>query len=189
VIVFFAAVGALTAPSRSLLIGVPVAVAAACLAKLGHVAPGDGLTRMPHPAVVGLWVGLAPAATSGMMVLGLGSVAIAAGWLSPAIALFWLAGSSACAHSQDLTAGRPGDDRTLRDLLGALPLDVLCDEWRATSERLDPDEDDAVRRTTLRRLMLIELRRRDPVGTARWLAEAPGDLPHRYVHESRGRHV
>jgi hypothetical protein len=185
VLVFFAAVGALTWPLRSLLIGGVVAAPAGCLVKVMQASPGDDPPRLPHPAVVVLWTGLAPAAVSGMIVLGLGPVAVVAGWLSPVLALLWLAGSSAWAHPQGKTDGRPCDDGTLRDLLSALSLDVLCDEWRAACRRADPDE--VVCRDQMRRLILAELQRRNPVGTARWLAEAPGDLPHRYVRESQDR--
>ena len=37
----------------------------------------------------------------------------------------------------------------------------------------------------LRRCLLDELRRRDPVGVERWLREGPHDPPERYVRDDR----
>ena len=68
------------------------------------------------------------------------------------------------------------EDCSLRDLLGALPVDELLHEWRWSKERLRTDPHSAVQ---LRDLLLEEIQQRDPAGLRAWLLDGlerdPGD--------------
>ena len=65
---------------------------------------------------------------------------------------------------------------SLRDLLGALPVDELLHEWRWSKQRLRTDPHRAVQ---LRDLLLEEIQQRDPAGFRAWLLDGlerdPGD--------------
>lgn len=57
---------------------------------------------------------------------------------------------------------------SLRDLLGALPLEELLHEWRWSRQRLRTDPHRAVQ---LRELLLEEIQQRDPRGFRAWLLD------------------
>ncbi|MFW3169236.1 hypothetical protein [Geodermatophilus sp. CPCC 206100] len=171
-----AVAGSLTAPGPSLLAGAALAgvvgVAVAVLARY----PVD-LPPLPHPAVAATGAGCLPAVVAGTASLGSAAV--------PAVGLLLTIG--ACRAARWLTSDLPEQDssrwdeaavrRTLRDL----PTDLLLDEWRSSARpgRGDPAEE--LRRVRLRDLLLDEFQAREAAGTARWLAEAPGDPPDRYL--------
>ena len=70
-----------------------------------------------------------------------------------------------------------------------LPIEVLFEEWRGTGEPAVLDRRDPGTRFRLRRLLVAELRRRDPVGTERWLSQAPEAPPEDYVRDTHDRAV
>lgn len=167
-----AAAGALVSPRASLIFGLVAGPAAAAFTAMLHRCADADLPPLPHPAVAGLAVGCVPAAVVGTSLLGMETATAAAlALLLAALAgVHWL--------TTDLPQPRGAvpvaDEDSLRGLLRTLPGELLFDEWRTA----DPAAPAGLR---LRELLVEEMRRRDPVGTARWLAEAPGDPPHRHV--------
>jgi hypothetical protein len=134
------------------------------------------------------WMAVLPAAVAGTATLGLGPVGVVGAALTVAVAIGWWGGSCALPDPQPTGRdARPGpDDGVLRDLLRTLPVGVLFEEWRDTAGEVvgGGDTEDRIR---LRGLLIAELRRRDPVGVGRWLAEAPEDPPDDYIRETRDR--
>ncbi len=75
----------------------------------------------------------------------------------------------------------PWDDALLRDVVSALPTDVLLDEWRVTQRHLTARAGNPMREVRVRDLLIDELQARDPQGTARWLREGLDHPPDRYI--------
>lgn len=75
-------------------------------------------------------------------------------------------------------------DAPLLELLSAMSLSDLFDEWHGTQIHdgaLPEFPELSTERLRIRRLLIDELRRRDPSGVDRWLTEAPAHGPEDYV--------
>ncbi len=184
----FVPLGAVTFPQLSMLLGVVLAALAGGFVRMLHSGSGADVPTLPHPAVAAVFAGLLPAALAGTTILGMGPFGIAGGCLvaASAIGLWGASWASPSPVGQESEADRESDDGSLRDLLRTVPVDLLCDEWRAMATPLVPVNADPACRKQLRRLLLSELHRRHPVGTARWLLEAPEALPDHYIQDPRG---
>lgn len=183
-----AVLGALTAPEASLALGASSAALAGAVVRALHRSPATDLPPLPHPAVAATWMAVLPAAVAGTAHLGVGPIGVTGAISAVLILDSWWGGSCPPLdeHVRSDTDREP-DDPSLRDLLGAVPIDVLCDEWRSSAGPVDATDPDGAARTRLRDLLLAELHQRDPAGTARWLSEAPGGPPEGYVRDARDR--
>jgi hypothetical protein len=170
--------GAATAPGETVLLAVFFAAVAGTLVGLVHAASVDEVPFVPHPAVAAVAAAMIPAAVGGAAILGAAPLGFAVAILVVSLAVAAWGGSGA------VPGGATTDPPSLGDLLGALPDDVLFDEWRRAAGPTRTDDADPAGRTELRELLVAELGRRHPAGTARWLSEAPGEPPERYL---RGR--
>jgi hypothetical protein len=171
-----AAAGAVTAPGPSLVGGAAVACAVGIsVAGLGR-RPVD-LPPLPHPAVAGTVAGCVPAVVAGSASLGAAGVPVVGLLLTIA------AGRAAVWLTSDLPPERPPrwDEATVRRTLRDLPTDLLLEEWRSSTRPSRDDPAEELRRVRLRDLLLDEFAAREAAGTARWLAEAPGDPPDRFL--------
>ncbi|MGY1707405.1 hypothetical protein ACI79C_22820 [Geodermatophilus sp. SYSU D00697] len=184
-----AALGAVTSPQTSLLLGAGCAVLAWVPVRLLSRCTDADLPPLPHPAVPATRMAVLPAAVAGTAPLGLGALGLVGAVLGVAVVLGCWAASCAVADPPPTghDAAPEPDDGSLRVLLRTLPVEVLFQEWRDTAGQAVPGGEDAEDRIRLRGLLIDELRRRDPVGVGRWLAEAPEDPPEGYVRESRDR--
>lgn len=84
-------------------------------------------------------------------------------------------------------AGSAEEDEPLRGLLSALSIHDLFDEWHAVQvhDSLLPEAaGSTAERLRIRRLLIEELRRRGPVGVARWLTHGPQGRPEDYIQDS-----
>jgi hypothetical protein len=183
VYVLLTATGALTSPEISLLLGVLLAIIGAELMASLHQAAGD-LPPLPHPLVAGVSVGSLPAAVAGTTTLGASpGIVIALGLaLGAAAGAQWIAtppmGSPAGTAG---TADHVKDERSLRQVLRALPTDVLFTERRRTQTPGGARGSELPLEVRMRELLIDEMQRRDPAGTARWLSEGLGEPPDGYV--------
>lgn len=184
-----AALGAVTAPRASLLLGTLLAALSWVFVRALSHSPTTDLSQLPHPVLAAAWMASVPAAAAGTAAVGLGPLGVAGATIAVALAVGWWGG--ACAEPPPRPSGPDADlacgDGALRDLLRSVPVDVLSDEWRDTAEPAVLDGEDATARARFRSLVIDELHRRDPVGTTRWLAEAPGAPPDRYVRDAQDR--
>ncbi|MGY1683142.1 hypothetical protein [Geodermatophilus sp. SYSU D01176] len=184
-----AALGAVTAPQASLLLGAVLAAVGWGFTQALHRSPGMDLRSVPHPMAAAACMAVLPAAAAGTAPLGLGPLGVAGATIAVAVAIGWWGGS--CAEPHPRPAGRdaePGpDEDSLRHLLSVLPVELLSDEWRRAAEGAADDGGDHEIRRRLRCLLIAELRRRDPVGTERWLAQAPDAPPDGYVQDAPDR--
>lgn len=190
VLVPLAAVGVVVDPGVSLAIGAIFAACAWAFVWAMHRDPGGDAWPPAHPATFAAWAALLPPALAGGAVVGAVAVVLAA--VALAVAALSAAGSSLFHRPEAALAGHagesaPADVASLPELLRSLPIDVLCLEWRCTSEGEPFPDGNTVGREQVRVLLLGELRRRDLPGTLRWLSEAPGSPPDQYVRDLRDR--
>ncbi|MGY1634638.1 hypothetical protein ACI784_23300 [Geodermatophilus sp. SYSU D01186] len=183
-----AALGALTAPLASLLIGVVAAALGWAFVRALHHSPEGHLPSLPHPMSAAAWMAVLPAVAAGTAPLGLGPLGVAGVTIAVAVAVGWWGGS--CGEPHPRPAGQDADpdpdERSLRELLSVVPVGLLFDEWRRIAEpALDGRGPET--RFRLRCLLIAELRRRDPVGTERWLSRAPEAPPDGYVQDAPDR--
>jgi hypothetical protein len=180
-----AALGAVTNPRVSLLVGAALAALGWMYVRCLQHNPGTGLPRLPHPLSAAACLAVLPATAAGTTTLGLGPWG-AAGAVSAVAAIVGSWGSSPAGRLPPAESGidRTRDGASLSDLLGRLPVDVLCEEWGGTAGAV-PDGEDAQARIRIREALISELHRRDPMGTTRWLTEAPDAPPDRYVRDTR----
>ena len=147
------------------------------------------LRSLPHAMAAAACMAVLPAAAAGTGPLGLGPLGVASATIAVAVAIGRWGGSCGGPHPRQ--AGwdaDPGpDEGSLRELLGVLPVELLFEEWRGTGEPAVLGRGEAGTRFRLRCLLIAELRRRDPVGTERWLAQAPEAPPDGYVRDAQGR--
>jgi len=182
-----AALGALLAPGALLLLGAVIAAAGYAAGRALLEVQDAGLRPPPHPAKAAAGAAVLPAAFVGAEAIGPAALAVlATGLMVAAVvaALRW-AGSSTPPPTRRRTAAE--DEASLRQLLPALPVDVLCEEWRGSSIPAGGDGGAGSPDARFRRLVVDELRRRDPDGTTRWLSEDPGSPPDGYVRDSGDR--
>jgi hypothetical protein len=184
-----AAIGAVTTPLASLLLSTLFAALAWKAVRALHRSATAGLPPLPHPAMAAMSAALLPPAVGGTAVLGLGLVGVVAWVFAVVGALGWWSGS--CPAPQPHPAGPDDgpetDDGSLHDLLRVVPLDTLLEEWRSTAEPAVSVGGEAGTRNRLRRMLIAELRWRDPAGTERWLCEAPEAPPDGYVQGTGDR--
>ncbi|WP_100497921.1 hypothetical protein [Geodermatophilus chilensis] len=184
-----AALGALTAPQAALLLGAVFAALGWGFVRALHHGRASDLVSLPHPSSAAACTALLPAGAAGTAALGLGPLGVAGATIAVAVAIGWWGGS--CGDPQprqaERDAGPEPDDGSLRDLLGVVPVEVLFEEWRGTAEPVVLGGVDAGTRSRLRCLLIAELRRRDPVGTQRWLTQAPEAPPDGYVQDAPDR--
>ena len=184
-----AGLGALTRPGPTALLGAVVAAGTWALVHRLHGAGATDLPGLPHPAVPVTGALVGTAAVVGTAGLGLVAVGIlgaltavvvaVARWCRPVPADSW--------PRTHLETDPDTEEDTLVELLRALPLDALLDEWRRTGAPGDPSPAGPTSRSRMRRLLIGELARRDPVGTGRWLREAPDTTPDGYLADRRDR--
>jgi hypothetical protein len=177
------ATGALMSPGISLLLGVLLAIIGAELVASLHQAAED-LPPLPHPLVAGASVGSLPAAVAGTTTLGANlGIVIALGLaLGAAAGVQWIASPPVGSPARKTaTADRVKDERSLRQVLRALPTDVLFSEWRSTQIPAGARGSELLLEVRMRELLIDEMQRRDPAGTARWLSEGPGEPPDGYI--------
>ncbi len=184
-----AALGALTAPQASLLLGAVSAALGWGFVRALHHGSATDLPSLPHPMSTAACMAVLPAAAAGTGPIGLGPLGVAGATIAVAVAIGWWGGS--CAEPDPRRAGRHADsapgEGSLRELLKVLPVEVLFEEWRGTGEPAVLGRGDPGTRFRLRRLLVAELRRRDPVGTERWLSQAPEAPPEDYVRDTHDR--
>ena len=68
-----------------------------------------------------------------------------------------------------------------REVVQALPTDVLFAEWRSTRASDGVRDNEFLLEIRIRELLIDEMQRRDPAGTVRWLGEGPEDPPDGYI--------
>ena len=184
-----AALGAVTAPQASLLLGALFGALGWGFVRALYHSPATDLPALPHPLAAAACMAVLPAGAAGTAPLGLGPLGVAGATIAGAVAIGWWGGS--CGEPHPRQAGRDADpepdDGSLRDLLGVVPVDVLFDEWRRTANPVVLGGADPGTRFRLRCYLIAELRRRDPVGTERWLAQAPEAPPDGYVQDAPDR--
>jgi hypothetical protein len=183
VYVLLIATGALTSPQISLLLGVLLAIIGAELVASLHQAAED-LPALPHPLVAGVSVGSLPAAVAGTTALGASpGIVIALGLaLGAAAGAQWIATPPLGSPARTAATGdQVTDERSLRQLLRALPTDVLFAEWRRTRTPGGARGSELLLEVRMRELLIDEMQRRDPAGSARWLREGPGEPPDGYT--------
>lgn len=77
------------------------------------------------------------------------------------------------------------DTRVLGELIGAVPMSALLEQWRLSEAVLatatDPDERSAA--SLARELLLDEMTRRDPAGVGRWLQDGAEASPDRHLRD------
>ncbi|WP_432492615.1 hypothetical protein [Kineococcus gypseus] len=182
------AVGALTAPVTVLL----AAAVAALLLVVVPVAADPGLTAADRPrhlvlALVAAVAGLGPF-LAGVHGLGRAGQVLAAFVTASCGALV----VHALLHPEQaraaLAAAPPPAGPTapgtagLPELLGALTLEALCEEWNSLQRRCaQGDARSRAEASTAAALVLGELRRRNPDGVERWLREDPGAPPDHHL--------
>lgn len=187
VVGLLAALGAVTRPGATLVLGAVLAGGTWALVTHLHSDSAADLPGLPHPAVPATAALLSSAAvagtaTLGMPVIGILGVLVAA---PVAVARWCSSGRPQAAHRYET---RPGaDEAALVDLLRMLSLEDLFEEWCRTGSPVDLDPAASAARTRLRCLLIAELGRRDPVGTRRWLLEAPDAPPEGYVTDRSDR--
>jgi hypothetical protein len=191
---FLMAVGALFYPASGVF-GAAMAVAGYSFVVSLLRRVGDDFPQLPHPALAAAVAGSLPAAMAGSSATGAWGALTMAGWALGALALFvhWIASDPPappkCGGQQDAADGRGhrmGDENAIREVVTAMPTELLFDEWRATQRRLKAGTGDTMREVRVRELLLGELHSRDPVGAARWLREGPADLPDLYIRPDSG---
>jgi hypothetical protein len=135
-----AALGAVTAPQASLLLGAVFAALTGALVHSVRRGAAVDLPPLPHPAVAAVAMAPLPAAVAGAAVFGLGLLATAGGTLGLVVAVAWWGGSCPALPPERTAPGDDPapDDGSLRALLRAVPLDVLFDEWRSTAGSVVP---------------------------------------------------
>ncbi len=173
-----AAGGAVVAPAAALGIGALLAVLAGVVVTVLRGVPE--LPPLPHPAVAGTRAACLPAAIAGAAALGQGAGIVAvtlAAVTATAVVAHWSTRPPAAPPHPAPGGDTPGQDDSLRQLLRHLPTDVLLDEWRSTQPGSGPPDDGPAARGRLRGLLIDEMRRRDPAGTRRWLADGAGGPP------------
>ena len=178
--------GALLSPRSSLALGGLFAFTGAALVASLHRCAVDGLSPLPHPLVAGIGAGCLPAAVAGTttlgaragMVVGLGLV------LGAVVGGHWIGSPPARSPVPPTPAtDRVKDEQSLRQILRAVPTDVLCAEWRNTQAPGGALGSEFVVDIRMRDMLIDEMQRRDPAGTARWLSEGAGELPDGYIRE------
>ena len=177
------AIGVLMFPGVSLALGVPLAVIGGALVALLHK-DAESLPPLPHPLVAGSCLGSLPAAAAGTTALGApsGMVIGLSLILGAAVAVEWTASPLGPWPTRTASrADRVGDVGWLRRVLRALPTDSLFAEWRRTRISGGAHGNEVLQAVRMRELLIDEMQRRDPAGTARWLTEGPGDPPDGYV--------
>ncbi len=184
-----APLGALTTPRASLLLGAVFAALGWGLVRALHHGPAGSLPSLPHPMSAAACMALLPAGAAGTVPLGLGPLGVAGATIAGAVAIGWWGCS--CGEPHPRQAGRDADfepdDGSLRELLGVVAVEVLFDEWRGTEDPVVLGGVDPGARFRLRCLLIAEFRRRDPVGTERWLTQAPKAPPDSYVQNAPHR--
>jgi hypothetical protein len=177
------ATGALMSPVISLALGVLLTIICAELVATLHQAAED-LPPLPHPLVAGISVGSLPAAVAGTTTLGAspGIIIALALALGAAAGVQWIASPPVGSPARKAaTVDRLKDERSLRQVLRALPTDVLFAEWRSIQTPDGARGSELLLEVRMRELLIDEMQRRDPAGTARWLSEGPGEPPDGYI--------
>jgi hypothetical protein len=181
---FLIAMGALVHPGLSLIFGAVSGLAggAVVAALLRHASADD--PQLPHPALAAAVAGGLPAALAGSGAIGPWGGVLLVLLITVAATLFgrWISSDPRVRSSP--AGGRglgPWDEELLREVVSALPTDVLLDEWQVTQRRLTTRAGDLMWEVRLRGLLIDELQARDPVGTARWLSEGINHPPDRYI--------
>ncbi len=178
------AMGALVHPGLSLIFGAVAGSAGGAFvaALLRHASADD--PQLPHPALAAAVAGGLPAALAGSGVIGPWGGLLLVLLIIVAATLFgcWISSNPRLRPSPAGGSGLgPWDEELLREVVSALPTDVLLDEWRAAQRRLTTGTGDLMREVGLRGLLIDELQARDPVGTGRWLSEGIEYPPDRYI--------
>ncbi len=176
--------GALVHPGLSLIFGAVSALAggAVVTALLRHASADD--PQLPHPALAAAVAGGLPAALAGSSAVGPWGGLLLVLLLTVATSLFgrWISSDPRVRPSPARgRAPSPWDEELLREVVSALPTDVLLDEWQVTQRRLTAPAGDRMWEVRLRGLLIDELQARDPLGTARWLSEGINHSPDRYI--------
>ncbi len=155
----------------------------AVVAALHRHASADA-PQLPHPALAAVVAAGLPAAFAGSGATG------PWGGLLLVVLLVVTTGFFGRWISSDrvVRPGPPGgrdlgswDEELLRDVVSALPTDLLFDEWQVTQRRLTGRASDLIWEVRLRDLLIDELHARDPLGTARWMNEGINHPPDRYI--------
>jgi len=179
-----APLGALFFPQETLLFGGLSAGLAGGFVRFLHIGSGD-LPPLPHPAVAATAMALLSAAVAGAAVFGLGLLAGGGAVLAVAAVVGGWGGDQPDTRRDRTTLPAPqgSHDESLRQLLRAVHVGALFDEWRRIVGTRVPRDRRTASEERLRRLLLAELERRDPVGCERWRSEAPDAPPDGYVRD------
>ncbi len=182
---FLIAIGSLAHPGLSVICGTAFGLAGgAVVAALLRHASAD-VPQLPHPALAAAMAGGLPAALAGSSATGPWGGLLLVLLLTVVASLFgrWITSSdprvrAGLSGRHDLS---PWDEELLRDVVSALPTDLLLDEWQVTQRCLATGAGDLMWEVRLRDLLIDELQARDPLGTARWLSEGLDHPPGRYI--------
>lgn len=94
----------------------------------------------------------------------------------------WL---TALCREDEVARSTVQDTKVLGELIGAVPMSALLEEWRLSEAVLatasDPDERAAA--ALARELLLDEMARRDPAGVRRWLQDGAAASPDRHLRD------
>ena len=164
-----ALLGALVAPWTAMLLVAPA---------LGAFLAGVALLLGPSGRRDALWMGAA-----GLLLVPLSHGLLLLGTAGGAVLLLLLALGPLVVGAWPAAAGSASELSGVPDLLAALPVAELLEEWRASERTLRSSPDPTVV-AEVRAMLLDELSRRDPAGVAAWLASG-GDEPADHVRADR----
>ena len=178
------AVGALVYPTAAVIAGPAAALGGAAFADSLRRRVDAEFPEIYHPTLAGALAGGAPAALSGSSVLeAWGGLAVALLLLAAAVLFGQWIGSAAPVPPRTVEGHHLSarDEQSLRQVLTAMPTDVLLDEWHVTQRRLASGAEGTLWEVQLRDLLIDELSTRDPSGTARWLSGGIVEAPGRHI--------
>lgn len=188
VVACVAVLGAVTRPGATVVLGSVFGGLTWALFRHQHSDGGRDLPNLPHPAVAATGAVVVWAAVAGTATLGLPVVGILGALMAVPVAVAWWC---RCPRPSAVPVRRdqqPGEDEAeLVVLLRVLPVEDLFAEWRDNAQPWQPGAPEPHTRARLRCLLIAELGRRDPLGTRRWLLEAPDGPPDGYVTDRSER--
>jgi hypothetical protein len=180
-----AAMGALSSPALATLVGAPLA-GLFVASQVALVHPGFPAQPSARRAVLLAGAGCALGVPFVMGATALGTtgavltmIVITTGAVSVAGRLTELC------RDDEVSRPTAQDTRVLGELIGAVPMSTLLEEWRLSEAVLatatDPDERSAA--SLAREMLLDEMTRRDPAGVRRWLQDDAAASPDRHLRD------
>ncbi len=153
--------------------------------QVAMVHPGFPAERSARRAALLVGVGCALAVPFVMGVIALGAAGAVLTVTVVVTGAVLAGGRLASLCREDVAPSAAPDTRVLGELIGAVPMSALVEEWRLSEALLstttDPDERAAA--SLARELLLDEMTRRDPAGVRRWLQDGAAASPDRHLRD------